>query len=752
MKTTMLWLIGIAMLVAAALPGSTQALPPRVKFHETSVDPEWPFAIEDLDADGAPDLVDAWQRICWNTSQGWPPFAPTVSTVGYSQSRTVANMNGDSYPDLILYGKLTGQTLSYGWMVSFGAAERTFTPPQPIKIDGKVTGATLVWGDFDGDGDADALGFATSPSRTFLAENPGTGGIEFTSRTVATSVVKFSGVIRLPGRSSDSVVFYGTSSASKVRLALTPADIATGGIAVGTGSYNTTAAALLPLGAAGSPVLVYADNFTVSLVPLTNGLPDATRRVVLNNLQPPLAAADLLGDGNRQLLGIDTVRNLVAIHEPLGGAPKRVVYPYVVEYYSYPVLSTVGAHDFDHDGDSDLVVGPLLLRNIGQAALLLKAPAAIETREDGTGPELKLQLNTRPTTDVLVLVSTSDPTEAEALPPTLRFTPNDWDTTQTVAIQGVDDSEHDQDQRFTVSIRSQSADPDYDDLTLPTIPGRNEDDDVANTLDLVVTRATLADCTSADCHLANPDVYGYEPTVVIAGRTGSPTKIPLVAPEGIYALSLPLAEDSTITLHLQRPWSEYQGSNLGLTYKYEILRDGRSIWQYVPQATSYDRQLDIYSSGGSTNVSSPGQFVTFWGRGFNGYVTCYKQFYLLYDVTLYTEFDLPYGCHPIVPYASDAGFNWMTGIWDGAGVSAQLTWNGHTSELASASDWCFSYCYSTRQKAAVYCSPAGVFFGGAAEAACPGDYSYQTARCTTAECLPTPTPTPTAVDTGFMVY
>ena len=56
-------------------------------------------------------------------------------------------------------------------------------------------------------------------------------------------------------------------------------------------------------------------------------------------------------------------------------------------------------------------------------------------------PPTTVKLQTQPTTTVTVTVSSGDTGAATVSGPTLRFTPSNWDTEQTVTVEGVDDGD-----------------------------------------------------------------------------------------------------------------------------------------------------------------------------------------------------------------------------------------------------------------------------------------------------------------------
>ena len=66
--------------------------------------------------------------------------------------------------------------------------------------------------------------------------------------------------------------------------------------------------------------------------------------------------------------------------------------------------------------------------------------AGLVTSEDGGEATFQVRLNTRPTSDVAISVSSSDTGEGTVLPGTLTFTAASWNTLQTVTVKGADDA------------------------------------------------------------------------------------------------------------------------------------------------------------------------------------------------------------------------------------------------------------------------------------------------------------------------
>jgi Ca2+-binding RTX toxin-like protein len=120
--------------------------------------------------------------------------------------------------------------------------------------------------------------------------------------------------------------------------------------------------------------------------------------------------------------------------------------------------------------------------------------------ESGTTDTLAVSLTEKPTSSVVLNVSSSDTGEATVAPTTLTFTPDNWNTAQTVTVTGVDDFVLDGNQSSTIkiSVDDTSSDDAYDSVPDQTVPVTTVDNEAPGT-------ATLA---------PNPNVPGTQALVV----------------------------------------------------------------------------------------------------------------------------------------------------------------------------------------------------------------------------------------------
>ena len=133
--------------------------------------------------------------------------------------------------------------------------------------------------------------------------------------------------------------------------------------------------------------------------------------------------------------------------------------------------------------------------NVNPEIGFTKSETTLTVDESGSTATFTVVLNTEPTADVDISLSSDDTGEATVLGPlslsTLTFTSADWNVAQTVTVTGVDDSLVDGDQVSTVTLTPSSTDTDYNVLSAQTVSVTTEDDDIAGDDDApVITDAT----------------------------------------------------------------------------------------------------------------------------------------------------------------------------------------------------------------------------------------------------------------------
>ena len=106
--------------------------------------------------------------------------------------------------------------------------------------------------------------------------------------------------------------------------------------------------------------------------------------------------------------------------------------------------------------------------------------AGLTTGEDGTQANFTVVLNTQPTADVTIGLTSDNLAEGTVSTNSLTFTPANWNAPQPVTVTGVDDSIADGDIDYKiVTGATVSTDPNYSNRDVADVSLSNKDDDTA---------------------------------------------------------------------------------------------------------------------------------------------------------------------------------------------------------------------------------------------------------------------------------
>ncbi|SMO38346.1 Por secretion system C-terminal sorting domain-containing protein [Gracilimonas mengyeensis] len=110
-----------------------------------------------------------------------------------------------------------------------------------------------------------------------------------------------------------------------------------------------------------------------------------------------------------------------------------------------------------------------------------ESSGSTSTAESGSTDTFTVVLDTEPSSNVAIDVTSGDTGEGTVDVSSLTFTPANWDTPQTVTVTGVDDEIIDGTQSYniTLSVNDAASDDDFDLLSDKTLSVSNSDDDVA---------------------------------------------------------------------------------------------------------------------------------------------------------------------------------------------------------------------------------------------------------------------------------
>jgi hypothetical protein len=142
---------------------------------------------------------------------------------------------------------------------------------------------------------------------------------------------------------------------------------------------------------------------------------------------------------------------------------------------------TLGPADSTDDAYDGLDPGDLTLANVDDdTAGITVSEIRGDTTEAGQEAAFTVVLDSRPLADVVISMASSDATEGMSSPASLTFTPDNWETPQTVGVVGVDDLVDDGDVGYSIFFQAVlSSDALYADMSVADVPVTNLDDDQA---------------------------------------------------------------------------------------------------------------------------------------------------------------------------------------------------------------------------------------------------------------------------------
>ena len=150
------------------------------------------------------------------------------------------------------------------------------------------------------------------------------------------------------------------------------------------------------------------------------------------------------------------------------------------------------------------------------------ADAGLSTTEAGGTATFTVVLNTQPTADVTIGLSSSDTTEGTVSPASLTFTSANWNVPQTVTVTGVNDALADGNIAYTiVTAPATSSDGNYNGIDPADVAVTNIDNDTAG---IIVTPTSGLTTTEAGGTATFTVVLNSQPTAdVTIGLSSSDT-------------------------------------------------------------------------------------------------------------------------------------------------------------------------------------------------------------------------------------
>ncbi len=140
-------------------------------------------------------------------------------------------------------------------------------------------------------------------------------------------------------------------------------------------------------------------------------------------------------------------------------------------------VQTASSSDAQYDGiDPDDVA--VTNTDDDTAGVTVTPTSGLVTTEAGGFDTFDVVLDSQPTADVTIAIASSNTDEGTASTSLLTFTPDDWDTPQTVTVTGGDDDVEDGDAAYTVFVQTaSSSDAKYDGIDPDDVAVTNTDDD-----------------------------------------------------------------------------------------------------------------------------------------------------------------------------------------------------------------------------------------------------------------------------------
>jgi hypothetical protein len=169
------------------------------------------------------------------------------------------------------------------------------------------------------------------------------------------------------------------------------------------------------------------------------------------------------------------------------------------------------------------------------------------TSEAGQQATFNVVLETKPTADVTINLSSSDTTEGTVSPSSITFDASNWNVPQTVTVSGVDDALVDGPIAYSVILSpAVSADPDYSGRTSPSVSLVNADDESGG---FVVTPASGLITTEAGGQATFTVRLTTAPTAdVTISLTSSDTTEGTVSPSSLTFDTGNWSADQTVTV------------------------------------------------------------------------------------------------------------------------------------------------------------------------------------------------------------
>ena len=229
-------------------------------------------------------------------------------------------------------------------------------------------------------------------------------------------------------------------------------------------------------------------------------------------------------------------------------------------------VTITGVNDFVDDGDivysivtaaatsSDLIYNGINPSDVSvsntdndTAGVTVTPTSGLTTTEAGGQATFTIVLNSQPTANVTIGISSSNTAEGTVSPSSVTFTAANWNTAQTITVTGVDDLIDDDNITYTiVTAAATSSDPLYSAMAVSDVSVSNTDNDTAG---ITVSPTSGLTTTELGGQATFTIVLNTQPTAsVTIGLSSSNTAEGTVAPSSVTFTTANWNTPQTITI------------------------------------------------------------------------------------------------------------------------------------------------------------------------------------------------------------
>ncbi len=218
--------------------------------------------------------------------------------------------------------------------------------------------------------------------------------------------------------------------------------------------------------------------------------------------------------------------------------------------------------------------------NIVIYGITVNPTAGLVTSEIGGTDTFTIVLNTQPTNNVTIGLTSSDFSEGTISADNVTFTNLNWNTPQTITVTGVDDADFDGDIFYTIiTAPSVSVDANYNNINASDVIVTNTDDESLNNQ----TPPPIGGVTDISNVVTSGGLFTQD--VALSSGDGNVQLNVDGGTTGLTATGQPLANLMILTLNFP-PDPPEQSSIIGLTYDFRP--DGATFDQPVTITFTYD--------------------------------------------------------------------------------------------------------------------------------------------------------------------